>query len=70
MSAEHAEHVRRVNGKVASDREELEHLRQSARQARKTFHAYPSHSNEASMAGAEQRLEDFFDAHPALRRTA
>lgn len=51
-------------GRIASNREQLEHLKQRVEIARISFERHPSHANEIHKAYAEQALADFQDAHP------
>lgn len=54
-------------GRIASKREELDHLKARARLTRQTCKQLPSHANEIEMHVAAQRLEDFQAAHAWLR---
>lgn len=54
-------------GRIASKREELEHLRACAEQARLNYESTNSHYLETEWARAAQRVADFLEAHPELR---
>lgn len=60
--------VRFAAGRIASLREQLEHLRQRAEVCRISFERHPSHHNEIQLAYAEQAVEDFVHAHPEVAR--
>lgn len=53
-------------GRLASNREQLEHLRQRAEIARISHERHPSHAQEIEKLYADQAVEDFLAAHPAL----
>lgn len=53
-------------GRIASNRETLEHLRQRAEIARISHERHPSHAQEIEKLYADQAVEDFLAAHPDL----
>lgn len=53
-------------GRLASNREQLEHLKQRAEIARISFERYPSHAQEIEKLYAEQAVADFLALHPGL----
>lgn len=57
-------------GRIASHREQLEHLKQRAEIARISFERHPSHAQEIQKLYADRDLEDFLAAHPDLANGA
>lgn len=67
MSAERHEQVRRfAAGRIASKREELEHLRERVRFARMNYEQHRNHGNEIAKLYAENDLDVFLAANPGL----
>lgn len=55
-----------ATGRLASHREQLEHLKQRAEIARISQERHPSHANEIHKLYADQAVADFLAAHPSL----
>ena len=70
-STEHAHQVGRfMAGRIASKKEELEHLRTRVEHARLNFERSRSHANEIAKIYADQALADFLAANPRLAEVA